>query len=470
MRLPYEILQLFDWLLDEYLRAAKARIVVLMGRHNSHRYSRIRPEARPFTIDGHVSMFGTMTHGYAEYSEDGTKVVRVLLASQHPESWRYPVPSAKKLLLENSLSAAMSLAFGPTQVVLPVPIRKTTQSIIGYGLDDLRAAVRGTKSFKSEHRDVPSGFNRLSPGNSTPKEADPILIALVCRAFYAEHRGIELQYEDLPEELQPFYHPTSITENDCQGFGFHHGKLTRALSGIDKYVDFDMGLARTIIPLDIMSKLLNEAHTPMRSNLWPMWNRILSNFPRSVWAPAGRWLANSTGGFQVTEHSAGLHYKTIKKFLTQVSTQLTMTTITSTEYSMREAARRKDVGRTAGVFDTHEATTALTLSGIAGSSGDSLRLLTSYFTHGPADSHKRASPYDPAKGSTVQDYYKTWEKKASKDGMSRHANYAICDQRRAADFALFCARKDRDWIKVQLSRLVFRDHREQLPEEFRAML
>jgi len=122
MRLPYEILVLFQWLLGRYLELCTAKIVVLMGRSNVNRFALVRPRARSFAVQGEFELFDKQLHGYAEYTQDDTKINRIFLVNQHPESWRFPVPSAKKLLLEHSLSAAMTLAFDSTRFVLPMPL------------------------------------------------------------------------------------------------------------------------------------------------------------------------------------------------------------------------------------------------------------------------------------------------------------------------------------------------------------
>ena len=93
---------------------------------------------------------------------------------------------------------------------------------------------------------------------------------------------------------------------------------------------------------------------------------------------------------------------------------------------------------------------------------DTFKLLTSYDVTGRAAAHK----VKRAKGvniSPVAQCYYDWLRGKGSAGQ-------VADDRRRAENILFSANKDAQWIDVQLSRIAFKNHREQLPQRFKNML
>jgi hypothetical protein len=86
MRLLLKILKLFEWLLDQYLTACVAKVVLLKGAHSVRRYTGVRPHAKPFATDGQPSMFGNDVHGYDEYS-NGIIVRVAIVACEAVSQW-----------------------------------------------------------------------------------------------------------------------------------------------------------------------------------------------------------------------------------------------------------------------------------------------------------------------------------------------------------------------------------------------
>ena len=98
---------------------------------------------------------------------------------------------------------------------------------------------------------------------------------------------------------------------------------------------------------------------------------------------------------------------------------------------------------------------------------DAFKLLTSYDLTGRAAAHKvNRDKANIAKGinvSPVAQCYYDWLRGKGTAGQ-------IADDRRRADNRLFSANKDAQWIDVQLARIAFKDHRENLPQRFKEML
>lgn len=86
-RLPLKIPKLFEWLVGQYLTLCAAKVLLLMGMHAVQRYARVRPNARPFAIEGQPSIFGDGIHGFAEHS-DGFIVRIAIVACQAVSQWR----------------------------------------------------------------------------------------------------------------------------------------------------------------------------------------------------------------------------------------------------------------------------------------------------------------------------------------------------------------------------------------------
>lgn len=81
-----KVLKLFEWLADWYLTLCAAKVLLLMGVHAVQRYARVRPNARPFAIEGQPSIFGDGIHDFAEYS-DGVIVRIAIVACQAVSQW-----------------------------------------------------------------------------------------------------------------------------------------------------------------------------------------------------------------------------------------------------------------------------------------------------------------------------------------------------------------------------------------------
>jgi hypothetical protein len=84
MRLPLKIIKPFRWLLDQYLIACVAKVVLLIGAHSVQRYTRVRPHASPFVVEGQPSISRNDVDGFAEYSD--SVIVRVAIVAQQAVS------------------------------------------------------------------------------------------------------------------------------------------------------------------------------------------------------------------------------------------------------------------------------------------------------------------------------------------------------------------------------------------------
>jgi hypothetical protein len=114
------------------------------------------------------------------------------------------------------------------------------------------------------------------------------------------------------------------------------------------------------------------------------------------------------------------------------------------------------------VSTKHKDTRAEMCTGPYGELMDAFKVLTSYDATGRPASHR----VNRTKGiniSLVAQHYYDWLKGK---GTARE----VAGDRRRADNRLFPVNKDVLWVNVQLSRVVFNDHREGLPQRSKNML
>jgi hypothetical protein len=417
--------------------------------------------------------------------------------SHHMESWRFAKTSAKILLLEDSLSAALSMAYGPVHISLNnIPTRAPLHTLIDRrrlslqdrpmpSQPDLRVVpngkqrdmreILGMSSMPMPKQLVTNDFGemskhgvRMNHGNK-PKEhwrvhSSP-LIALVCRAIYTEcYLGSALEYDDLPESLQPYYYPTSIQDTDDRGLLYLMAKFCRLVLEIDESPTFSVQLAQQIVPSDVMAGITDAVWTPYTSSLWPMFNRISAECLKSAEgdADALRMLGyNFRKQLVLASDAIGKvhHELAIGGWLSSISMRLNTANITVDEYRKQLTYERNKFKRKNDHAGRH-ATNLARFAGVDGESSDAFKLLTSYAATGKARAHTN----DRGKtGESVLTIYGDWIRTTGRD-------YGpVATARRKADKAMFVAGKDTEWIRVQLSRIAFKDHIEGLPQRFKDM-
>jgi hypothetical protein len=143
-----------------------------------------------------------------------------------------------------------------------------------------------------------------------PSRNNSSLVALVCRAFYAEHcLGVALGYEDLSEALQPYYYPTNIQDDDGKG-PVCGNSLVLVIS---KSSTFSIKLAHQLIPTSVMDGLSANTSTLYSSTLWPMWNRVTTQAIEECSASVSNDAARSLGFQQQVAQTSWSHLILLEK-------------------------------------------------------------------------------------------------------------------------------------------------------------
>jgi hypothetical protein len=163
----------------------------------------------------------------------------------------------------------------------------------------------------------------------------------------------------------------------------------------------------------------------------------------------------------VTSHPAGESPLETNAWLRSTSKHLDYKNITPADYQLQLKLEKGAFRLNNNVSTKHKDIRAELYAGLYGESMYAFKLLTSY----NATERAAAQRVDSTKGINIslvaQHYYDQPRGKSTSGG--------VADDRRKADSRLSSANKDAQWIDVQLSRIVFKDHREGLPQRFKNM-
>lgn len=330
---------------------------------------------------------------------------------------------------------------------------------------------------------------------------------LVCRAFAVERKlgDYSLGYEDLPDALRPLYYPITM-DQAVHGTAYYYARLTRGFHGLAEHQFIET--AHRFVPTASINEFMDtNEYCPYLSTLWPMFNRITDDIKNDVYAAAPLaimfkainfaprlhirnsvpttlpvWIRNidaellhPSQNIDAEPHpkrirkkkekiDADPHPKRTRKKKIDAETHPSL--LTCQEY--REILQ-KQREHTPGVV-LHIITTKASLAaGIVGQSTDAAKFLKAFDIHGRG----KRNP-GKTKGNTVHDFYRTayeQDKTAEFTDPQYHADLLTIRQRRDADCELWKREgHENEWVKMQLSRIVFKDHREELPDRFKALL
>jgi hypothetical protein len=272
-----KLVELFRWYCDESMLRSKARVLILNGAQQLQRYRQLRPKAQPFGLEGQPVMYAGTTHGFLERGANG-EPERIVMLIYHMECWLRGMSAPAISHIEQMLSAALTFAYPATPVTVTLgrkPIRPYQRAAESFTLLPQRATGLPSR-FAPPSLTITEGSNVIAVRNGKYYEVRYPLLCAAVRALYVEQQtGIALTYDNLVEELKPFYHPPVMDLDHGLPYGNSmRTRLIRGLFGCDDPVGFDIERAYEVLDASTIAHALDDSNAFYASNLWPMLARV----------------------------------------------------------------------------------------------------------------------------------------------------------------------------------------------------